>query len=828
MALRDRRAAVVRSLTVNGIDFVAVANDAPTLLRVHFLNAVNVEGPLTGAPAITGGETIPTVAELPVNQLDWSWDDGHVVLTLRVAAPGDFSNYTLTIPSPALDGFYDHVSFSFKAGCHSDLDCQIPPGPCPVPAGNAPPIDYQAKDFLSFRRALLDFSALRYPGWQERSEADFGVMFLEALSALADDLSYTQDRVANEASLLNATQRRSVRDHARLVDYEPRPAVSATTLLQFDVSSVTTEIPHGLAVIAQGADGTPVTFETGLGLSDTSPPPPASALWNRLAGIAAYWFDDSERCLPAGSTSMYVLGRGYEFKAGQKLLIETPADSTADPPIRQIVQLLADGDAAGKWSTEMCDEMFPRPVSLSGPPFLTCETSPPDSVAPTAVTRIVWSADDALTAARDLSGTIVIGNIADASQGRVINNETFLIAPRPFDNANQIPTATERAGPRPMLGGVCGDPPAIRRYTLTSTPLAWLPPPANDTSGLPRPEILVRQTQPTITGPMPWTWVRSLLRAGAFDHTFTVDPASYRTIARNSDLTIQTDYDGDDGDTLRFGDGVFGANPEPGAVFAVTYRHGAGAAGNVAADAISQLDPATIATGRYLTVSNPLPASGGEDPQTLQSVRRLAPQAFQAKQFRAVIADDYARAAETQPWVKRAGTAFRWTGSWLTTFTTPEPAAREQVLIGDRLSLISLLNRYRMAGTESYVPDPIYVSIDLIIELCALADAFAAGVETGVMAALSPTGPGAANAFFAVSRFVFGQPLERSTLESVIQAIPGVAGVTCIQYRLRDRTAGFQELPDTVPVDITQIIRCDNDPSRPNNGSLNIIVRGGR
>ena len=46
-----------------------------------------------------------------------------------------------------------------------------------------PPIDYLAKDFLSFRQALLDFSALRYPQWQERSEADFGVMFLEALSA---------------------------------------------------------------------------------------------------------------------------------------------------------------------------------------------------------------------------------------------------------------------------------------------------------------------------------------------------------------------------------------------------------------------------------------------------------------------------------------------------------------------------------------------------------------------------------------------------------------------------------------------------------------------
>jgi hypothetical protein len=194
-----------------------------------------------------------------------------------------------------------------------------------------------------------------------------------------------------------------------------------------------------------------------------------------------------------------------------------------------------------------------------------------------------------------------------------------------------------------------------------------------------------------------------------------------------------------------------------------------------------------------------------------------------------VLASDYATAAQTtQSWVKRAGTAFRWTGSWLTTFTTPEPNASEQIPIDDRISLITLLNRYRMAGTESYVPDPVYVSIDLVIELCALANAFAAGVEAAVTAALSPTGPGAANAYFAVSRFVFGQPLERSTLDRAIQAVPGVAGVTCIQYRLRDRSVSFQDMMDTVPVGANQIIRCDNDPSRPNNGFLTIIVRGGR
>ncbi len=276
MANLDRRAALIASHRRNGIDFVEVANRAQTILTVHFLNSVPVQGSLLGTPAITGGEVIPSVAVLPVHDADWGWDDGHEVLTLHVAAPGDFSDYTLTLRSHVLDDFFASVVFSFKAGCPSDLDCATTPPPCPPPEGDVPPITYLAKDFLSFRQALLDFSTLRYPNWSERSEADFGVMFAEALSAVADELSYTQDRFAGEASLLTATQRRSALRHARLVDFELLPALAATTMLQFDVAAGTTSLPHGVAVIAAGADGTPITFETGFGLRDASTPPPAN------------------------------------------------------------------------------------------------------------------------------------------------------------------------------------------------------------------------------------------------------------------------------------------------------------------------------------------------------------------------------------------------------------------------------------------------------------------------------------------------------------------------------------------------------------------------
>jgi hypothetical protein len=825
MASRDRRARVLASATVNGVDFVEVANQAQTLLIVHFLNAVIVTLSASQAPTITGGETIPTVTVLPISASAWGWDEGHVTLTLSVEAPGDFSIYTLTIFGSGLDPFFDWIPFSFKAGCPSDFDCAPVTSPCPPLVGDPPPIEYLAKDFLSFRQALLDFSTLRYPAWQERSEADFGMMFLEALSAVADDLSYTQDRIATEATLLTATQRRSVIRHARLVDYEAMPPVSASTWLQFEVAEDVNNIPHGIAATAPAPDGTPVTFETGAGLRDLSDPPPASSLWNRSANVPmrGYWFDDNQQCLQVGATSMWVAGSGWGLKPGQVLLIETQGENPGDPPIRQIVHLLAAGDPGGPPVKETCDDIFTLPASVAGPPYLTCQASPPNAAeAPAAVTRIAWQASDALTTARDLAQTLVIGNIANATQGRTAT-EIFLVGPPPEGEAQPPPSAIERMGPQPLVSpGVCGTPPVIRMHTLANAPLAWLPQPALDPYGLPMPEIVLTET----TGSGVWNWVRNLLLAEQFDQSFTIDPAAYATIAANSDQSVQADYASDEGDTIRFGDSVFGANPNDGMAFAVTYRFGAGSAGNVAADAVSQVDASALS--KFFAVDNPLPATGGTDAQTMQSVQRLAPQKFRYNLPRAVLIADYATAAQSLPWVKRAGAQARWTGSWLTMFTTPEPVASEQVAIDQRTQLINLLNRYRMAGTESYVPDPVYISIDLIVELCAEPNAFAAQVKQAVTAALSPTGPGAASAFFAVSRFVFGQPVQRSALEARIQAIPGVAGVTCIEYRLRDQTLDFLPMGDLVTVGPSQIIRCDNDPSRPNNGALAVVVEGGR
>ena len=194
----DRLAKLIASTTLNGIDFVEITRTDQTGLRVHFLNRVAVAGNLAGSSpvTITGGEATPTVPVLPIAAADWGPDDeGRPTLSLRTAFRGDFSSYRLRIASPVLDPYYADVAFTFKAGCPSTLDCAPPPA-CPPLPGGGPLIDYLAKDFTSFRAALLDYSARAYTEWVERDEPDLGVVLAELLSAAGDELSYLQDRIA--------------------------------------------------------------------------------------------------------------------------------------------------------------------------------------------------------------------------------------------------------------------------------------------------------------------------------------------------------------------------------------------------------------------------------------------------------------------------------------------------------------------------------------------------------------------------------------------------------------------------------------------------------
>ncbi len=779
---KDRVEQLLKSSTLNGIDFVEIASADQRTLRVHFLNNVALNGTVSN-PRITGGETIATVAVNKINDAtDWSADaEGRPILTLTAVVAGDFSFYTLSLTSAALDPFFSQTVFSFKATCPSDLDCDAPGPPCPPLEGDPPPIDYLAKDFLSFRQALMDFSALRYPEWQERAEADFGMMFLEALAGLADDLSYTQDRVAAEATLPTATQRRSIVRQARLVDYEPRPATSATVLLQFNVSA--SPIPAGLQVTGVTPDGQTIVYEVGTGLADQTQYV-VDKKWN--GPITPYYWDDSQLCLKTGATEMWLLGKSFGFIVGLGLLIDTAAAVSADAPTREVVHIVS------------VDEEF-------------------DALYGQDVTHITWDASEALQHDHDLIRTVVAGNLVPATQG-ARSQESFAIDTPPVSNPF-MKLAVVRTGPNSTPDSFA----PMYLYTLANTPLAWLSP---DASTSPTPEIALTGQAPSDL-PAPWMWFVNLLRTEQFQAGFTLDRAKLAPVGRNSDGTTSYDYDGDSGDTIRFGDELFGTVPETGSLFQVTYRIGNGAAGNLAADAITGFNAATASMVN--TVTNPFAATGGADEEPDETVVRLAPQAFRAVRYNAVLASDYEAAAETLPWVERAGTVFRWTGSWLTVFTTADPKGSELITDPERLGLIQLLNRRRLAGYESYAPAPQYLALDIEVYVCARPDVFRGDVEAAVLKALnSLKNPDGTTGFFYVDNFTFGQPLERSALEAAIQNSYGVAGVHSILYRQRGVIVTPIEMPDEVTIKPSQILRVDNDPSKPERGSLRVYVDGGK
>jgi hypothetical protein len=778
---RDRRAALEAHPDLNGIDFVEIRDDSETRLRVHFLNDRPDGAVLAGVsiePIISGGDAIPDVTVFPLAGDAWGTDlAGRRTLDLQVAAPGDFSTYTLRIVTEPviLDRYFDHVEFSFKARCPSTVDCEAMPSADAPPADARPPIDYLAKDFDSFRKALSDFSAQRYPAWQERSRADFGVMFMEALSSLADDLSYQQDRIAAEGWIETATQRRSLVRLARLVDYEPRVATAARVWLQLEVDGGWAGvIPTGVAASAQDAEGAAVEFETGTGLDEPFDGDlfAAAGVWNHLA---PHWWDDSEAILPRGATAMWVEAPALVPPVGKRLLIETTRG--IERPLRQLVRLVA--------TEEAYDPLFQR-----------------------RVLRLVWSEVDALEHARALQDTTVHGNLVPATQGRTYT-ERFVTAPRAFaapgDPLPTTPRALVRTGAN-----------RSRQYlhTLRQEPLAWLAAGAADEQ--PRPEL--RLTEISASEPRRWRWRRSLLDGAPPREVFTVDPVRYRVL---DGVPGAADYDGE-GDTLRFGDGVFGAIPADGAVFEVTYRAGGGARGNVAPGAVDRIDPAHPFAAVIASVTNPLAADGGRDAESADDIREMAPQAFRARPLRAVRAEDYEQTAAGLPWVQRAGTTFRHTGSWLSVFTAVDPRGGLSLPDERRRELVRLLDRRRLAGYESFVLAPRYASFDLAVTVCARPDAFRGDVERGVLTALDTRG------YFHPDNFTFGVPLERSTLAAAIQDVPGVDGVVELRYRRRGHSAGFLAMPDAVSIARDEIVRVDNDPNHPDRGSLRVTVMGGK
>jgi uncharacterized phage protein gp47/JayE len=123
--------------------------------------------------------------------------------------------------------------------------------------------DFTNRDYASLVESLLDLAALKLPEWTDRSENDLGRLLLELFAYTGDVLLYYQDRIANEAFLETAVERRSVIDLLALIGYTlatPAPASVALELTPKD-PTVTVRIEIGARFATEAAvDRSPIEF----------------------------------------------------------------------------------------------------------------------------------------------------------------------------------------------------------------------------------------------------------------------------------------------------------------------------------------------------------------------------------------------------------------------------------------------------------------------------------------------------------------------------------------------------------------------------------------
>src|SRR5436190_10435796 len=108
------------------------------------------------------------------------------------------------------------------------------------PIANAPGLDavaYRAGTWRTFRDAVeARFSSSALPalaGLTARADDDLTIALVDGFAVMADVLTFYQERIANEAFLRTATERRSVLELARLLGYAPTPGVAAEAWLAF-------------------------------------------------------------------------------------------------------------------------------------------------------------------------------------------------------------------------------------------------------------------------------------------------------------------------------------------------------------------------------------------------------------------------------------------------------------------------------------------------------------------------------------------------------------------------------------------------------------------
>ncbi|HET7110119.1 MAG TPA: putative baseplate assembly protein [Gemmatimonadales bacterium] len=246
-----------------------------------------------------------------------------------------------------------------------------------------------------------------------------------------------------------------------------------------------------------------------------------------------------------------------------------------------------------------------------------------------------------------------------------------------------------------------------------------------------------------------WVFFEHLIDAGPNDPAFT------------------TEVDEGGITWIMFGDDVNGRVPVSGADIRATYRVADGAAGNVGTSTLVQLTAPVVVDGitqQISSVTNITGGMNGSDPESLESIRQNAPRSLTAVN-RAVTTDDYAALARRVMGVGKA-LAEATSSTAVTVRIAPVNAPGSVASAAVKTAVTNYLEPRKMIGVTVTIGDPVYVPVDIEVDIQVLPTYRRQTVQDAVLRSLS--------AIFDYYAVDFGK---RITLSRIYRAIYETEGV---------------------------------------------------
>lgn len=286
--------------------------------------------------------------------------------------------------------------------------------------------------------------------------------------------------------------------------------------------------------------------------------------------------------------------------------------------------------------------------------------------------------------------------------------------------------------------------------------------------------------------------------------------------SREQQRDFVLEIDDQDRATVIFGDGAFGFIPSSGSLIKVTYRVGGGKLGNVPGNTIQTIASAPQLALVGAKVTNPEPASGGAERESIDHAVMHAPQVFRSLK-RAVTADDYKALALNFNGVSKVrAESANW--NTVTLYIAPTGGGRVSDVLAT--NLLTYFEDKRPITTIIEIADvdyvKIYITATVGIESYYSRNDIREKVEV------------AAAQLLALENVDFKQTIYLSKFYEAIEAIAGVTYVNITEFRRQEQTPGSIKEDGKIELGSNELPiapQSPDDPAYPN--GIQLSLEGG-